>query len=101
MSLSCISFSFFKTTASYLEKLIANFPVPEFAQKFPVFKATNALPKSDPKDAIWWLWDGKKEWRVGKLSEKEQKKYPYRIFCDNIALIYHIETGLSAGRKLC
>ncbi|MCB1068625.1 MAG: hypothetical protein KDK56_10630, partial [Simkania sp.] len=27
---------------------LGNFPVPEFAQKFPIFKGTNNMPKRDP-----------------------------------------------------
>ena len=34
---------------------VGNFPVPEFAQKFPIFKNTNSLPNDDPKEAIWSL----------------------------------------------
>lgn len=82
-------------------KLIGNFPVPEFARKFPVFKATQAPPKSDPKEVDWWLWDGEKEWKVGKLSEEDLDKYPYRGVFNDTALITSIETGMFCKRKLC
>ena len=74
-----------------------NFPVPEFAQNFPVFKGTNNMPKTDPKEKIWWLWDGEKEWRVGKLSLQEQMKYPLDGTCDITALILKIERGKGPG----
>ena len=43
---------------------VGNFPVPAFAQKFPTFKNTSALPKSDLKEASWSLWNGENpgEW---------------------------------------
>lgn len=81
-------------------ELIGNFPVPEFAQKFPTFKSSNNLPKTDPLEKIWWLWDGKKSWKVGKLPIEEQNKYPYKKVCNDTALVKNIETGLSLGREL-
>ena len=80
---------------------VGNFPVPDFAQKFPIFKGSNNMPKTDPKKKIWWLWDGEKEWRVGKLSLEEQKKYPLDKIADGVALVSNIETGKSIGRELC
>jgi len=80
---------------------VGNFPVPELARKFPIFKGTNNMPKKDPKEKIWWLWDGEKEWRVGKLSLDEQMKYPLDGICDITALITKIETGRRMGEKLC
>ena len=80
---------------------VGNFLVPEFAQKFPIFKGSNALPGKDPLEKVWWLWDGEKEWKVGKLSLEEQKKYPLHGICDVSALTVNIETGKSLGRDLC
>ena len=80
---------------------VENFSVPEFAQEFPVFKGSNSSPKKDPLEKIWWLWDGEKEWRVGKLSIDEQKKYPLDGVCDITALISSIKTGKSLGNVLC
>jgi len=82
-------------------KIVANCSVPKFAQKFPIFKSTNALPNSDPKEAIWWLWDGEKEWKVGKLSEEVQKKYPKKSIFNDTGLIHVIETGKSGKQELC
>lgn len=82
-------------------KLVGNFPVPEFAQKFPIFKLSTALPGEDPLEKTWWLWDGEKEWKVGKLSLEEQKKYPLQKICNDTALIENIETAKSLGRELC
>lgn len=81
---------------------IENFPVPEFAQKLPIFKGSN-YHKIPSEDKIWHLWDGKKSWCVGKLSLEEQKKYPLDGICDATALKHFIETGRGPGGfdKLC
>ena len=78
---------------------VGNFPVPEFAQNFPIFKGTNSLPNDDPEEAIWWLWDGKKSWKVGKLSVEDQMKYPFKGGFNDTGLISVIETGEWGGRK--
>ena len=82
---------------------VGNFPVPEFAQKFPIFKNTNAFPKDDQKEKFWSLWDGEKSWRVGKLSIEEQMKYPRECIYNDTGLVHAIETGLGPGgfEKLC
>lgn len=80
---------------------IENFSVPEFAQKFPIFKGTNSSAKRDPLDKVWWLWDGDTSWKIGKLSLKEQKKYPLKELCDITALISSLEKGTSLGDVLC
>lgn len=80
---------------------MGNFPVPEFAQKFPVFKNSMSLTKKEPEEEVWSLWDGDKSWKVGKLSLEEQKKYPMKKLCDVKALARNIETGKSLGHELC
>jgi len=58
---------------------------------FPVFK--NGVP--DPgtnKVTNWWLWDGEKEWPVGKLTE-EQKSFPDSQIVNDTMLVHLIETG--------
>jgi len=59
------------------------------------------MPKTDPKEKIWWLWDGEKSWKVGKLSIDEQKKYPLKELCDITALTKSIEKGKSFSDELC
>ncbi len=81
--------------------LIGNFPIPSFVKKFPIFKNTNTDPKKPSIEKVWWLWDGEKSWKVGKLSLEDQKKYPFHGACDIPALIMNIETGKSLGRELC
>ena len=82
---------------------VENFLIPDFAQKFPTFKNTNALPKDDPNEKIWVLWNGEKSWRVGKLSLEDQMKYPKKCIYNDTGLVHAIETGRGPGgfEKLC
>lgn len=45
-------------------KYVGSLPVGDF--HFPMFRATGAT-KPGTYDR-WWLWDGKKEWFIGRLS---------------------------------
>ncbi len=95
----------------YLEKgikdkelvYIENFPIPDFAQSFPVFKQSMSLSKKqkDPEENIWGLWDGKSFRKVGKLSLEEQIRYPLDGVCDITALKHYIETGRMGKILLC
>lgn len=80
---------------------VGNFPVPEFAQQFPIFKNCHHTPEIPPEDRNWSLWDGEKSWRVGKLSSEELMKYPKWIFYPGLSLVHAIETGMSGEIKLC
>lgn len=81
---------------------VGNFPVPDFAQKFPIFKNMRFLFKRpSAEEAEWSLWDGEKSWYVGKLSLEDQMKYPIKSSCNDTALIHFIETGMSGDLKLC
>jgi hypothetical protein len=82
-------------------EFVENMDIPEKFKKFPIFKGTNSMPKRDPLDKIWWLWDGEKSWRVGKLTIEEQMKYPVKELCDAAALIGNIEKGKSFSDILC
>ena len=71
-------------------KFIHNDEIPKSAKEFPTFKCGGSTDnKSHDK---WWLWDGKKEKRIGKLP----KKYwalPTRGICNDTMLIERIEVG--------
>ena len=58
------------------------------AKAFPLLRAGN--PLKDGKVDNWWLWDGSKSCRVGKLSA-EQYKFPIQEFVDVAALVHIIE----------
>ena len=52
---------------------VGNFPVPAFAQEFPIFKSMKFLfKKPSPEEANWYLWNGEKSWHIGNLSLEEQ-----------------------------
>jgi hypothetical protein len=40
----------------------------------------------------WWLWDGVKEWRIGKISA-EQRKLSFREVVNDTMLRERIEEG--------
>lgn len=70
-------------------KVIANLKVPEHLKKFPVFKNGTVNPDTKKVD-VWWLWDGEKEWKIGKLN-KEQRYYPMQAIWNDTLLIERIE----------
>ena len=71
-----------------------NAEVPINASVMPVFRNGVMDPKTQ-KVAVWWFWDGEKEWKVGTLKE-EQKKMPI-LGCWNDTLL--IERLLSGWRS--
>jgi hypothetical protein len=58
---------------------------PEF-RGFPVFRM------SAGGDSNWWLWDGEKEWKVGRLSP-EQRRLPIASIWNGGMLVHRIESG--------
>jgi hypothetical protein len=69
--------------------VVSNQPIPFGAQKFPVFRSKGIEVPGMPQLAGWWLWDGRKEWRVGEL-EPEQKALPIRGVVNDTLLIERI-----------
>jgi hypothetical protein len=71
--------------------IVGNFAIPEDLQRFPIFKCQGLR---DPRNSriVWWLWDGKKEWRVGDLTEAQQDLPEYQVVNDAM-LIVMIERG--------
>jgi hypothetical protein len=74
-----------------LVRVVTNISVPEKNKKFPTFRAGIVDPATK-KVAVWWLWDGEKEWRIGEL-DKEQKKLPIRGIWNDTLLIERIDSG--------
>jgi len=69
---------------------IGNLPVRNEFKEFPVFRCGTANSKGVVE--VWWLWDGKNEERVGKLSPK-QMEYPIRGVINDTLLIARICSG--------
>lgn len=76
--------------------VVGNIPVREELQAFPVFRAGVVDPATG-KVATWWLWDGKAEQKLGKLTE-DQKKLPIRGVWNDTLLIERIESGWTPER---
>jgi hypothetical protein len=72
--------------------IVANEAIPKAAQKFPIFRA-GAVGK-DGKVATWWLWDGQREWKAGRITRK-LTSYPIRGVWNDTLLITRIVEGWS------
>jgi len=53
--------------------------VPDRCRQFPLFKAGIKNPATGRVET-WWLWDGKREWKVAQLTP-EQRNLPVRGVC--------------------
>lgn len=86
--------TFFPLQAAVNQKLVevvGNFAIPDELKPFPIFRA--GVPDPHTKTvANWWLWDGEKEWQVGKLTTN-QRKFPIRGVWNDTYLIQRIENG--------
>jgi len=69
--------------------IVGHAEVPDDAKDFPIFRS-GAVGKNG-KVATWWLWDGKKEWRIGHLTP-EQRRLPIRGVVNYAALIQMIDS---------
>ena len=69
-------------------QVVANVPVPEEAQPFPLFRAAMRDPATG-KVSAWWLWNGLQEWRVGEL-QPEQRDLPIREIVNDTLLVERI-----------
>jgi hypothetical protein len=57
---------------------------------FPVFRNGVADPKTK-KVAVWWLWDGEREWKVGAIT-LDQRKMPIVGVWNDTLLVERIES---------
>jgi hypothetical protein len=65
--------------------------VPDEAKRFPLFRAAGFVDR-DGRVHDWRLWDGEREWAIGKLSA-EQRALPIRGVWNDTLLIQRIEEG--------
>jgi len=75
----------------HIVDLVGKVRVPERLQAFPLFRDGVADPPTG-RVAVWWLWDGEREWRVGKLTS-EQRRLPIRGIWNDTFLVERIEEG--------
>ena len=57
------------------------------AKEFPVFRTGVANDVGNVE--VWWLWDGTKEWKIGKL-EPGMEKLPIRGVWNDTLLVQRI-----------
>ena len=65
--------------------------IPKVDIAFPLFRNGTRDPKTK-QISDWWLWNGTKEWRVGKLS-KEQYSLPQPAVVNDTLLAQRIAEG--------
>jgi hypothetical protein len=82
-------------TACYrgIVRIVSNEPVPEKAAAFPTFRS--ATPDTEGRVHSWWLWDGKKQWRVDLLTT-EMRRFPIRGVWNDTLLVERICSGWRA-----
>ena len=75
--------------------IVANVPVSEQNQRFPIFRGGHH--GRDGKTVLsWWLWDGEKSTRLDRPLTEEEKKYPLTGFPSAPLIIEWIEKGYRA-----
>jgi hypothetical protein len=72
-------------------KVVGHHEVADENKVFPLFRNGNPHLQTK-KVAVWWLWDGEKEWMVGKITD-EQRKLPLLAIMNDGFLIMRIEQG--------
>jgi hypothetical protein len=91
-------FTFFPVQAAInrqIVEVVGHENVPAHVQ-FPLFR--NGVPNpTTGKVEVWWLWDGVKEWKVGKLSD-EQLDLPLLLIPSYPILAEWIEIGWTPRR---
>jgi hypothetical protein len=75
-----------------LVTIVANEQIPDRCRKLPLFKATNATGPTT--DTNWFLWDGKMDIKVDKLSPEQVDLSIHEIISFGL-LLERIESGWS------
>lgn len=76
---------------SGIVRKVAQYKIPEHAQKMPLFRTGVPDPETR-KVETWWLWDGETSWQVGAITD-EQRKLPLREAWNDTRLVERIESG--------
>jgi hypothetical protein len=67
-------------------------PVPTHSSRFPLFRNSVEDRRTKLVGDNWWLWDGDREWRVGKLKP-EQYRLPMQQIVNVAMLVHRLEIG--------
>lgn len=99
---SAIQFSTFIPLKAMIKtgvvKVLGNLSIENNIKNFPVFRAGMVDPKI-AKVKVWWLWDGKVEKRIGKLTTA-QKRLPIRGVWNDTLLFERIESGWTPEKDI-
>jgi hypothetical protein len=93
--------TFFPLGAACARKLVTIvgvFPIPPAEASFPVFRSGVHDPSTGKVGDNWWLWDGRRAWRVGALTA-EQRRLPIRGVINDTLLIERIRSGWTAEEE--
>jgi hypothetical protein len=60
-------------------------------QAFPIFRNGVGDPQTK-KVAVWWFWDGQKDWKVGEITPAQRKMPIVGVWNDTL-LVERIERG--------
>lgn len=86
----CTFFPLQAAVAKGIVAVVANEEIPAEARPFPLFRT--GLVNSEGRVENWWLWDGDREWPVGKLTD-EQRHLPIRGIWNDTLLVERIVSG--------
>jgi hypothetical protein len=87
-------YTLFPVQAAVSQKIfsvVGEAEVPRFAKKFPLFRSGVINPATG-KVEQWWLWDGSKSWKVGRLTD-DQLDLPIKSGWNDALLISRIDQG--------
>lgn len=93
----CVFFPLKAAVKQGVVVIVGHEEIPDWAATFPVFR--NGLPDRDGEVHEWWLWDGEREWRAGKLLPAKSA-FPDLGIANDTRLIELIEAGYTPERDL-
>jgi hypothetical protein len=65
-------------------RVVAHEPICDALREFPTFRAS--AKGKDGSWGAWWLWDGEKEWKIGRLNPGMEALPPRGIINDTLLI---------------
>jgi hypothetical protein len=72
-------------------------PIPDFASQFPLMRLQSLPNQATGEAGQWWLHDGMREWKIGKLPD-DLKALPERMIMSAQSLMARIDQGWTLER---